>query len=154
MTDTADLVATILGDPELSEVLQLVARGHSNEEIAAILSIPGWAPRHRLRRIYGLLGMTSPRGHSTIMARCQIIAWAYQSGAMASGKPVELPAKQPPPPAEEGPFLPAQLAEPILDALLAIYLDKPRGDLRRLADVALRAAGRHPHQTRQARPRP
>jgi hypothetical protein len=153
---TADPLSKILERQELVDVVRLLARGYSNEEIASMLAMPNWLVRRHVHDLYLLLRLNRGAGYSPSIARCRTAAWAYETGLLTPGKPAELLTAGPedvPAPGEAPAFLPETVARPILEALLAVYQDRPRGDLRKVAEAGLRAAGWLP-RTGQRPPQP
>jgi hypothetical protein len=135
------------------DLIRLVARAHSNEEIAQILDISHGALMNRMNTLHYLIG-SNAGVHRKAGARLRIVIWAYENGLM-DRQPA--PACAPPPPAPlrpaPGPTLPLELAGPLLALCQAIVQDQPRGDLRKHATAALRAASLlHRHIDQPSRP--
>jgi DNA-binding CsgD family transcriptional regulator len=66
--------------PRETEIVRLVARGHSNKIIADVLSISSWTVCTHLRRIFAKLGVTS---RAAMVARMPEIGRASASRAPA-----------------------------------------------------------------------
>ena len=113
------------------QLIRLVARCHSNDEIAAMLGIPRPTLRARLNALHKHLG-TSGQGHDAIISRVRMVAWAYENGLMDE----EIRLARP-----DAGVVDASLPGELLDLCRAIVADRPRGDLRKLAARALRIEG-------------
>lgn len=62
--------ATLLS-PREQEIARLIAKGHSNKTIAAVLEISPWTVSTHVRRIFTKLGVTS---------RTAMVSWAFEQG--------------------------------------------------------------------------
>jgi DNA-binding CsgD family transcriptional regulator len=139
---TAGTGQPLLFEQDDIDIVRLIARCYTNGQIAAILRITPAAVRQRLHTIYVKLHIGPDLESAPIIARCRIIAWAYESGLVQPGEPAEHIVTPPQPEPERGrpPLLPKSLAHPLLELCRAIVEDRPRGDLRKHATQALHVA--------------
>lgn len=120
--------------PAEANVIRLIARGFSNEQIARELGIKTETLRSRLPAIYRRTGSDVGTGNNSVLARVRLAIWAYENGL---GGPEPLPP---------------DLTRSLLEVCRAIAADRPRGDLRRLALEALQVNGERPLTNRRGRP--
>lgn len=113
------------------ELIRLVARCHTNAEIAKRLRISPNTLRSRLAVLHRLVGTSAGLAHDSILCRVRMAAWAYENGLMDGVVRNTVPRD-----------VPVELAAELLDVCEAIVTDRPRGDLRVLAKRALRIAGK------------
>lgn len=111
------------------DLIRLVARSHTNAEIAKRLNISKHTLRSRVAVLHRLVG-TAGTERDTTVARVRLTAWAYENGLMD-----EIPHNT------AAADVSVELAAELLDVCRAIVADRPRGDLRVLANRALRIAG-------------
>lgn len=111
------------------ELIRLVARGHSNEQIAARFGFSTRTLRTRLAVLYRITGAAAGTERDTILVRVRMTAWAYENGLM-NGVKRDAAATD----------IPVEIVAELLDLCRAIVADRPRGDLRALAKRALRVA--------------
>lgn len=134
-----------LADDEI-DIVRLVARCLTNQEIASLLGIRVEKFRVQLDKIHARIGTNSTSGSAdSVMSRVRMVAWAYEHGLMTED-PTEV--AQCPQPAFKPSTGPNKVSGPLVDAVVdaceAIYLDRPRGHLRKLATEVLQDAGRLP----------
>jgi hypothetical protein len=113
------------------ELIRLVARSHTNRQIAVRLGISTRTVVSRLARLHRTVGTATGLERDTMLARVRMTAWAYENGLMDGVKRDAAPAD-----------VPVELATELLDLCRAIVAERPRGDLRTLATRALRMSGR------------
>lgn len=149
-----------LADDEI-DIIRLVARCLTNREIAAQLGIRVERFREQLDKIHARIGTSTRHAEvsSAVTARMRMVAWAYEHGLMNDDPagPIELDEPPAPLPDFEPATGPHQLSGPLVESVVAvceaIYRDRPRGDLRKLATEVLQDAGRLPRPNqRRAKP--
>jgi len=157
---TPTLAERALTDDEI-DIIRQVARCLTNREIAEQLGIRVEKFREQLDKIHARIGTSARHGavSSAVTARTRMVAWAYEHGLMNDGDPAEPIELEPPKPLPDfepttGPHrVSGPLVEAVVDACEAIYRDRPRGDLRKLATAVLMDAGRIPRPgQRRAKP--
>lgn len=142
------------------ELIRRVALCWTNQQIADHFGVTNYTARNQLHNLHHQLGTDkgpTDGKPSSFMARVRLIAWAYKNGLMtgedADALAATMPVPQPARPAAEPPVLPAPLVRAVLEVCEAIVADRPRGDLRKVAEEALRVAGRRrPSNQHRAKP--
>lgn len=148
------VIPRALADDEI-EIIRLVARCHTNKEIADRLDIHIEKFRVQLDKIHARIGTNSTSGHSgAVLSRVRMVAWAYDHGLMNDNPAEPILFATPDPEPSTGPaMLSGPTVDAVLDACEAMYANRPRGDLKKVAEIALRESGRLPRPNqRRAKP--
>lgn len=106
------------------DIIRMIARGLSNEEIARIQAVPVMTVKSRIRKLHRLLGTSAGPGEQSVLGRVRLVIWAYEHGL-----------------AEARPSVQPELRDEFIGFCRSVVNDQPRGDLRQWAERGLRAAG-------------